>query len=210
MADLPHARHDICVASSNRMAGTALAEYLGISLRVPVAWHDLGPDPMPETAVFLAAHEPPEVIPRYLSTMRARGSRVVFVYDQALPHDELIEAALGFGVWSLCDAREDIEVLKNHVERARTGRRWEQDSTSEIWARKIDQARSGLSARESQVVQGFCGEPPLDPEEIADELGLSVNTVRVHLANVRRKLGDRYTGNREALRAALIDRGWLA
>ena len=45
--------------------------------------------------------------------------------------------------------------------------------------------------------------------ESTRQLGISVNTVRVHLANVRRKLAGRHVGNRQALHAALVDKGWI-
>lgn len=191
------------------MAGTALVEYLRPKLGETVEWGDLG-DAKPATVtVLLASHEAPETVPRSLAQLRGSGTRVVFVYDGSLPHEELIEAASGFGLWSLCDVREDIVVLTDQVQRALVGRVWERDRMAEQWSRRLAQNTQRLSNREVQVAQAFCGVEALDPKEIAEQLGLSVNTVRVHLANIRRKLGGRYTGNRDAMRAALLDRGWL-
>lgn len=193
------------------MAGTALADYLHLHLEVVTEWCNFETQSSASVVVLLTTHESAATVPRLLSSLSSRDARIIFVYDGSVVHNDLIESAVAFGVWSLCDARDDIAVLEIHVRRALAGESWGHDHVSEMWMRRLANDRQlHLSPRESQVAQAFCGEEELDPPEIAVRLGLSVHTVRVHLVNIRRKIGNRYTGNRAALRSALVENGWVA
>lgn len=46
--------------------------------------------------------------------------------------------------------------------------------------------------------------------EVAADLGISERTLKVHVANIRAKIGHRGTETREGLRRSLTVRGWLA
>jgi|GEM_PF-6962199 len=66
-----------------------------------------------------------------------------------------------------------------------------------------------LTARELDVIRMYCTDPARPIEAVADVLGLSTNTVRAHLANVRSKMGGAIAPNRTALRDELVRRGLL-
>jgi|SRR5690625_3955144 len=199
----------IYVYTSHRMAGTVAASFLQGELRRPVKWttdpHEVGE----AIVVFLSIHEPLKTMPRVLSTLRAGRARVIVVYDRKTAHVELVEAGRQLGAWSFFDIRGEITVLLEQIRSAAQGTPWAQDTVSTTWARALAGGKPGLSPRETAVIESLFVEGHEGPSEVAEHLGMSVNTVRVHLANVRRKIPDRYTGNLDALRDALFDIGWL-
>lgn len=198
------------VATRHRLAGTALSGLVQRELRLHSQWCDPRKAlPLAPVVILLSHFEPPQTIPRLLSNLNTNDARVILVYDGAKPHDDLVEIANYFRVWSAHDLRDDIHVLLDQVRNAQAGRASSQDLFARTLSGLFTKNAHQLTPRESEVAHAFCGSDLLSPEQIASQLGLSPNTVRVHLSNVRRKLGDRYTGNRDALRSALIDRGWI-
>jgi DNA-binding CsgD family transcriptional regulator len=194
------------------MAGSLLAEYLQVVLRRPVVAappEDLRPA---RVTVLLSAMEPPNTLPRTLRAVTAASSRVILSYDGSARSTELLDTADRFGVWAMYDARTDVRGLVDLVRRAlSTPASTSRNATSSLarWHLAITPDRPGLTTREREVIQLLCANDPLDTARAAEQLGMSVNTMNVHLRNVRRKLEGHYTGNRLALRNALIEVGWL-
>lgn len=207
-------RHESAVwaASSSRMAGSLMAEYLRAALRRPVV---AGPPIEPRSArvtLLMAEHEDAKTLPRTLRALSARPGRVIFRYDGAARSADILETADRFGVWAAFDARDDVRGLVDLVRRGLTRSSESVGFHTNVlggWHRAVDPERSALTEREKDIVRLLCVGSPLDTAVAAERLGISVNTVNVHLRNIRRKLGDRYTGNRHALRDALVDAGWL-
>ncbi|MGF3055972.1 LuxR C-terminal-related transcriptional regulator [Microbacterium sp. YY-01] len=198
------------IITSHRLAGSALSVFLGRALARNVAWSHPADDALDATvSVVLAVHESAEIIPRLIRASVARGSRTVVVYDGARPQRELLDAAMHLGAWNACDVRQDQRMLVGQIRSAISGDRWERDRFAEHWSRALEHPVEHLSHREREVIDAYFAADTVTPDHVAAQLGISVNTVRVHLANVRRKLSGRHTSNREALRAALIDQGWL-
>lgn len=197
------------VVTTHRMAGSALAEYLGYSLRQPVTVCAPGDALSARVAVLVPMQHTSETVPRMLRELRGTALRVVLVYDGARPSAELVVAAHRIGVASTFDLRGEPRVLADQVRYAIDGRPWAQDWAGEGWAQLLEHEREGLTLRERQVIEALYAGPDVSVDDVAGRLGLSVNTVRVHIANVRRKLQGRHTGNRAALQAALTDAGWL-
>ena len=202
----------VWAASSHRMAATLMAEYLRAALRRPVV---AGPPVEPHPArvtLLMAEHEDSRTLPRTLRALSSGSSRVILRYDGAERSADILETADRFGVWATVDARDDVRGLVELVRRGLT--RSSASSgfhTTALagWHHATDPEASALTEREKAVVRLLCGDTPLDTAAAARRLGISVNTVNVHLRNIRRKLRDRYTGNRQALRDALADAGWL-
>lgn len=202
---------EVWAATSSRMAGSLMAEYLGAALRRRVV---AGPPDQPRSSrvtVLLSAMEAPNTVPRILRAMAAGSSRVILSYDGAARSADLLDSAHRLGVWATFDAREDIRGLVDLVRRGlSTSPASPRNASSlDLWHLPTASDPSGLTARERDVIALLCVDEPLDTERAARQLGISVHTVNVHLRNVRRKLDGRYTGNRQALRDALIDAGWL-
>ena len=198
------------VATRHRLAGTTLADLLQRELKLRAHWYNpTSETPSAPVVVLLTHFEPTETLPRLLSNLQTENARVLFVYDGTRPHDDLIELANAFRVWSAYDLHDDMRVLLDQVRSAHAGRAWSQDLFAKSLSGLLTKSQHRLSPRETEVAHAFCGAEALNPDDIAQRLNLSPNTVRTHLANIRRKLGDRYTGNRDALRSALVDRGWL-
>jgi DNA-binding CsgD family transcriptional regulator len=194
------------------MARTAVAEHLAATVPWPVA---TGDPEEPEGAmiiVFLGAHEPPNTLPRVLRRLSIRGARIILGYDTTAGA-ELSDLATRFGVWALFDIRADIRVLIDLVRRGLSSpvRATPQAFSPALarWHVPPMPNRSALTAREREVARLLCTETPLSVEEASLALGISIHTVHAHLRNIRAKVGARYTGNRDALRDALLDLGWL-
>ena len=143
--------------------------------------------------------------------MTTASSRVILSYDSSTRSTELLRAADRFGVWAVFDARTDVRGLVDLIRRAlwTSGSSRNAGSSLARWHLGAEPDRPGLTAREREVIQLLCTTDPLEAAQAAERLGISVHTVNVHLQNVRRKLDGHYTGNRQALRNALIDVGWL-
>lgn len=197
------------IYTSHRMAGTVAASFLQAELRRAVKWTADARAVGQAIVVFLSIHESLKTMPRVLSTLQSGGARVIVVYDSKTAHVDLIEAGRQLGAWSFFDARGEVTVLLEQIRSAAHGTPWAQDTVSSTWARALGGGKPGLSPRETAVIESLFVEGNEGPAEVAEHLGMSVNTVRVHLANVRRKIPDRYTGNLDALHDALVDIGWL-
>lgn len=202
----------VWAATSSRMAGSLMAEYLSASLRRTVV---TGPPEELRSArvtVLLSAVEEPSTLPRVLRSLTAGRSRVILSYDGTSRAGEILDTAERFGVWSVFDAREDVRGLVDLIRRGLStapSSRHASSSALSHWRLPAPTDRHGLTPRERDVIRLLCAEEPLDTARAARKLGISVHTINVHLGNVRRKLEGRYTGNRRALRDALIDVGWL-
>lgn len=69
---------------------------------------------------------------------------------------------------------------------------------------------SALTSREQGVARAYLVEHgDRARSEVADLLGITDRTLKVHIANIRAKAGHRGTHTREGLRRALTVRGWL-
>lgn len=68
-----------------------------------------------------------------------------------------------------------------------------------------------LTARERAVARAYLVDHGgWGRAQVAEALGISERTLKVHVANIRAKAGHRGTHTREGLRRALTVRGWLA
>jgi len=190
-----------------------MAEHLAATTRRPVASSD--PEQVQEAAiiVFLGVHEPPNALPRILRRLSLRGARIILGHDPTARTTELSDLAARFGVWALFDVRGDVRVLTDLVRRGMSSpaRPASAPFSTALTRWHVPPAPSepALTRREREVVQLMFTETALSVEEISDTLGISVHTVNAHLRNIRGKVGARYTGNRDALRDALVDLGWL-
>lgn len=207
-----HPEAAVWAATSSRMAGSLMAEYLAASLRRTVVTSPPEQLRSARVTVLLSAVEEPNTVPRVLRSLTAGRSRVILSYDGTSRADEILDTAERFGVWSVFDAREDVRGLVDLIRRglsSSSSSRRASSSAFAPWRLPASTERPGLTRRERDVIRLLCADEPLDTDVAARELGISVHTINVHLGNVRRKLEGRYTGNRTALRDALIDVGWL-
>lgn len=202
----------VWAATSSRMAGSLMAEYLTASLRRTVVTSPPEQLRSARVTVLLSALEEPNTLPRVLRSLTAGRSRVILSYDGTSRVGEILDTAERFGVWSVFDAREDVRGLVDLVRRGLSSAPYSRPASSSAfapWRLPPAADRPGLTRREADVIRLLCADDPLDTVAAARQLGISVHTINVHLGNVRRKLEGRYTGNRRALRDALIDVGWL-
>ncbi|HMR48017.1 MAG TPA: LuxR C-terminal-related transcriptional regulator [Arachnia sp.] len=199
----------VTVVSSHRLAGTALALFLQGELGCHVLWQKPG-EPVPAPIVVLyGVHEELSSLPRLMSEHMSPGTHGLLIYDDARPSDHLLDAAHTLGLRNTFGVRGDPQLLVDQLQDLLEGRTWSQDRARAEWVRSIESQEEGLTRREQAVVECYYSGAGANVEEVATRLGISVNTVRVHLANVRRKLAGRHVGNRQALYAALVDKGWL-
>jgi len=203
-------RAEIAVISSHRLAATALAVFLESEIGQSVAWSSPDDPVHPQTALLNAVHERPASLPRLMSDLSAQGVRTLLIYDDAKPSNDLLDAARTLGIRHTFGVRGDPQALLDHVRDLLAGRTWSQDRAREEWVRSLESHVEALTTREQAVVESYYSSPEATVEDVSEQLDISVNTVRVHLANVRRKLAGRYVGNRQALYAALVDKGWIA
>lgn len=197
------------IVSSHRLAASALREFLAQHFDTEVGIVTPGEASSATVAVVLGAHEDPGSVPRLVRDLGRGGTRTVLVYDSAAAYRPLLDAASALGVWSTHDIRMSVDVLIDQVRAAQEGRRWSHDRETMQWMEAIKRDDVGLTPRERALVEVlFADEPPSLPSA-AERVGMSLNTARVHLANVRRKLGGQHTGNLSALRHALTARGWI-
>lgn len=69
------------IASTNRMAASALATYLEARLQVPVDYGWPDPSAAVRVAVLLASREWPNTVPRLVLKLRSAARRLILVYD---------------------------------------------------------------------------------------------------------------------------------
>jgi DNA-binding CsgD family transcriptional regulator len=193
--------------TNHPMAGSLLVALLNATISVPVAVCAPNAVMPARVAVVLAIHEPPSTLPRILRRVCSVVPSVILAFDGAIPSDDLLGAAHRIGVTGSFDMRSDPRILVDHVRGALSGRRWENDRSST--QRPAETDSDGLTRREREVISCLFADPVTTIDEVAVTLGISVNTVRAHLANVRRKFDGTHVRNREALMAALADRGLL-
>lgn len=209
MSALANSSAELTVLTSHRLSGTSLAIHLQAKLGCDVAWQHPGEAPAGPSAILNSVHEEPASIPRIMKDLLSREIRTLLIYDDARPSEELLAAARELGVRGTFGVRGDPHVLANQVRDLIAGRTWSRDRAREQWSRSLESHEEKLTQREQDVVKSYYSRPGAAVEDVAEHLGISTNTVRVHLANVRRKLSGRHVGNRQALHTALIDKGWL-
>lgn len=199
----------LTVVTSHKLAGTSLAVFLQDALGRSVTWRPPAGTVTSPAAVLNGVHEEESSLPRLMNELMARQVRTLLIYDDAKPSDELRGAAHDLGIHLHFGVRGDPYTLVDQVRHLLAGRTWAQDRSREEWVRTLESTKERLTNREQVVVDAYYSTPETTIEEVAGQLGISVNTVRVHLANVRRKLAGRHVGNRQALHAALVDKGWI-
>lgn len=149
----------------------------------------------------------PARIPRLVSRLVQSDKPVIVLTDSL--SDELIHAAALAGVYSAFNIHEPLAGLVDQVDAILRGQAWGQHLTGNQWSAALNQEPGGLTDRELDVVMHYLDGREPSIRDVADEMGISPNTVRAHLANVRKKLGGRPTKNTLALRTALVEKGWL-
>lgn len=146
-------------------------------------------------------------IPRLVFRLAQEKRRVILLAD-ANQRDVVHAAALA-GVYSAFSLEDPLAGLVDQIDAVLSGRSWGQYLTGNQWSAALAHDTNGLTAREAEIVTLYAGDAGQTVIEIGDALGISVNTVRAHLANVRKKLGGAPTKNTLALRTALVEKGWL-
>jgi DNA-binding NarL/FixJ family response regulator len=117
----------------------------------------------------------------------------IILFASAIAEDQVLEAyrlgARGFLLKSM-----PVELIGECVRKVARGERWIEQNSAE---RVIERVAGGAAARKDGVLTsrerqiGKLAATGLRNREIADRLGISVGTVKVHLHNVYRKLGVR-------------------
>jgi len=117
----------------------------------------------------------------------ALESRVV-LFGAAIEEDQALEA-MRLGVRGLLLKTLPAELIEECIRKVARGERWiEKDSAAGVMARMASaDGESTLTPREIELARLAAG--GLRNREIADRLGISVGTVKIHLHNVYRKLG---------------------
>lgn len=127
---------------------------------------------------------------------RVRRSRVpcgIILFASAIAEDQVLEA-YRLGARGLLLKSLPVESIGECVRKVARGERWIEQNSAE---RVIERVAGGAAARKDGVLTsrerqiGKLAATGLRNREIADRLGISVGTVKVHLHNVYRKLGVR-------------------
>lgn len=199
----------ILVLGTHVLARSAVARTLAHELSVAV---DHGAPPVlagrTRVAVLDGVHLPPRTVPQLIRAAVETSASAVLLFDSAMPSPDLLSAAQFAGVHSTFDVRGDHRGLADQVRFALDQRVWRQDWTSASWMKALTHDTTDLTPKEQQVAATLRATPGAGLDDLARALGMKPNTVRTHVANIRRKLPGRYTGNREALVAAIVERGW--
>ncbi|PPG24065.1 helix-turn-helix transcriptional regulator [Rathayibacter toxicus] len=151
--------------------------------------------------------ESASLIPAAVAALVRQGSKVVvLVREVAAP---VAEAARYAGASAVVSDRVSVEEVVAAVESCLLGARPRTVSLGDAGSMPSKPRSQQLTARELAVLELFLSADEPATATVAERLGISVNTVKVHVANVRRRLGDVDSRNRVALRGALEERGWL-
>lgn len=190
-------------------AASSLTEIRSVSFQNQLA--PMRGNQLPRSVFVLESNlEAPASMPRSVHALASGERRVVIVSRSNNESDmELGRALLNAGassLWTTNDPLVSLErTITNEIESASRP-----SSHGSAWDHALHSAPIALSAREQEVVEVLFGSDDMTLAAVGEQLGISENTVKNHLAHVRQKLGSRRAHNRTALRSALLERGWLS
>ncbi|MBF4461251.1 MULTISPECIES: LuxR C-terminal-related transcriptional regulator [unclassified Rathayibacter] len=204
----------VTVVHSSRVEGEAIALCVRASSRAGAephvrvgrgggAWR-----PAAGTVVVLDHEaEASSLLPAAVATLVRQESRVVLLVRELT--DPVAEAARHAGASAVLSARGPVEAIVVAVDSCLLGARPRPSPLGAAGALPTGPATPRLTVRELAVLEMLLSAEEPSAAEVASRLGISVNTVKVHVANVRRRLGRLEGRNRVSLRGALEERGWL-
>lgn len=152
------------------------------------------------------AVESPSALAPAVATLVGRGAQVVLLARD--PRDPVAEAARHAGASAVLSEASSVDEIVSAVDHCLLGRE-ARGSLGDAGALPSEARVQHLTGRELAVIELLLSVEEPSAALVAAELGISVNTVKVHLANVRRRLGGVDARNRVALRGALEERGWI-
>lgn len=156
-------------------------------------------DPWTHPGVLVAEAVMPEDVA--LVAQRAKGEHPTIVWGGTLPVPK-VAALRSVGAAAYVPMLEHPRELAGVVTDVVAG-------VSVAWG-ESRLPKSGLTPRERTVARAYLVEhAEWGRSQVAKHLGMSENTLKVHIANIRTKAGHRGTHTREGLRRALIVRGEL-
>lgn len=208
-------RELVTVVHSSRLEGESIALCIrtasraGADPRVRVGRGREAWQPSGGAVVVLdhAAAGAVQAVASAVATLVRQGSQVVLLTRD--PRDPIAEAARHAGASSVLTEGGSADGIVSAVDHCLLGRDSRATSLGEAGAVPSEVKAQHLTGRELAVIELLLSAEEPSAALVAAELGISVNTVKVHLANVRRRLGDVDARNRIALRGALEQRGWI-
>lgn len=157
-------------------------------------------------AVVCSSFTPHNVLPRFIRDLSSRGTGVLLFTKGGSSSVE--DAATLAGAAATYDISSGLADLLDAVKATLANPTPSQESTGSMWGGPVRAKDRVLTPAEQRVVDTLFT-PGSTAASTARELGLSVQTVRNHLSNIRRKLSGAPTSNLTSLRFALIDAGLL-
>ncbi|NQX29597.1 response regulator transcription factor [Microbacteriaceae bacterium VKM Ac-2854] len=202
----------ISIVHPSRLEAEAAALYLGTEARIRPNVETIargGDWRACRGGVVIIGHDPERasLVPMMVRELTERGARVILqVADDA---DPVAQAGRFAGAYAVLREKGPLAPLLDVVDHALAGHARRQDTFGEAWQNSLTARGDDLTPRERDVVELMVSAEEPSIEEIGARLGMSPNTVRVHLANVRKRLGGERAKNRVSLRRALEEHGWV-
>ena len=205
-------RASVAVLGETLLDGESIAELvLRGCARVSQAHACRTPEELLVSASRIAVVEidalPERETPRLIRNLALRGPTIVVTRD-ATRQRSRTRGVLLAGAWAVSDAADGPGALFALVDAACHSHRTSHGGPSASWASPTAAIADGLTPREAQLVALMTEHPEASAALLGERLGVSANTVRAHLANIRKRVGVA-APNRFALLTALRDGGWL-
>ncbi|NQX11951.1 response regulator transcription factor [Microbacteriaceae bacterium VKM Ac-2855] len=203
---------DVSVIHPSRLEAESIALFMRREARGRPAVEVLhGDRPWREAAgrvvIVDRASERPSLLPMVVRELTERDAKVVLLVGASA--DPVAQAGRFAGAYAVVEEKAPLSALLDVVEHGLAGHLRRRDVFGEAWQSSLSSRGDGLTPRERSVVELMVSSEEPSIDEIATELGMSPHTVRVHLANVRKRLGGERAKNRVSLRRALEEHGWI-
>lgn len=170
------------------------------------------PSPRSTSTVVLidSALDDPGVMPRIVHTLTTSSQRPIIVSrantEAEIELGHALKSAGAAAIWTIRDPLVALErLIVTEIEGTRRS-----SVLGTAWEHALHSTPQALTPREQDVVDLLFASEVMTLKAVGISLGITENTVKNHLAHVRQKLGARRAHNRTALRAALLERGWLS
>lgn len=149
---------------------------------------------------------PMNTLPRFIRAVASRGSKVILCVRRDAGNVE--EMGVLAGASAFYTRGSGVSELLDSIRRALDGRPAEVSEPGLMWAAPRRAEGVSLTPAEQRVVDALFT-PGASTVSAAAALGISVNTVRNHVSNIRGKIGATPARNLDSLRFALMQLGIL-
>lgn len=210
----PHASLDWSIFMRDILYRTSLTYFLRAHIptlalpHYPQDEHDEHPGHHPALIIVHSDFVPTDQLPRLIGREARKQRRVVFLHGH-VPQETEHAARLAGSQQLVADTGSRTEIIEA-IHRALKSPAPGEVASGVSWTQASERTTQYLTQAEERVLDALFRSEDITLADIASELGISINTVRNHLANVRKRVGDGSGRNRHSLQHELERRGWYS